>query len=64
MESNQPEFGSTQPKCATQKRSWKVKSQMFFVLFVLIFLGQQSVLPDISLYVSNKNNLNSFQQFH
>ena len=48
---NQPDFGSTKPKCATLK---KVKS---FLFFCFDFLGQQSALPDISLYVSNKKNL-------
>ena len=54
---NQPDFGSTKPKCATLKKKFKV-----FCFSVLIFL-EQSVLPDISLYVSNKNNLTVSNNF-
>ena len=55
---NQPDFGSTKPKCATLKKKWKV-----FCFSVLIFLEQQPELPDILLYVSNKNNLTVYNDF-
>ena len=61
---NQPDFGSTKPKCATLKK--KVEKLKVFCFSVLIFLEQQSELPDILLYVSNKNNLtvsNDFTNF-
>ena len=40
--------------CYTEKKVEKLK---VFCFSVLIFLEQQSELPDILLYVSNKNNL-------
>ena len=55
---NQPDFGSTKPKCATLKKKLKV-----FCFSVLIFLEQQPELPDILLYVSNKNNLTVYNNF-
>ena len=40
--------------CNTEKKVEKLKVKSFSVM---IFLGQQSALSDISLYIPNKNNL-------